>query len=56
VALAFVAASMPHDHQAMDRLQAIRGMEAFASAWLRHKNLGWAAELASTFSMAGERV
>jgi type IV secretion system protein VirB4 len=56
VALAFVAASMPHDHQAMDRLQAIRGMESFASAWLRHKNLGWAAELASTFPIAGERV
>lgn len=45
VALAFAAASSPADHAAMDQLAAVPAGAAFAAAWLRRRDLGWAAEL-----------
>lgn len=45
VALAFTAASAKSDQAAIDRLVATHPREAFASAWLLHRGLGWAAEL-----------
>lgn len=55
VALAFVAAASPEDQRAMDALCATPGIEPFSSAWLRHKNLAWAADLIHTFSSLQER-
>lgn len=49
VALAFVAASSPRDHAAIDAVLAEHGVERFASAWLRTRGLDWAAELAQPF-------
>ncbi len=49
VALAFVAASSPRDHAAIDAVLAQPGPERFASAWLRARGLDWAAELAQPF-------
>ena len=49
VALAFVAASSPRDHAAIDAVLAEHGPERFASAWLRTRGLDWAAELAQPF-------
>ncbi len=46
VALAFVAASSPRDHAAIDRVLAEHGPERFATAWLTALGLDWAAELA----------
>jgi type IV secretion system protein TrbE len=45
VALAFVAASSKSDQNAITRILAEAGPEKFADAWLRHKDLGWAADL-----------
>src|SRR4030095_12437157 len=45
VALAFTAASSKSDQAAMARILSERGHEGFASAWLRHKGLDWAASL-----------
>jgi type IV secretory pathway VirB4 component len=53
VALALVAAARREDQQVMDKLMATLEGESFASVWLRHKGLGWAADLATTFSTAG---
>jgi type IV secretion system protein VirB4 len=53
VALAFVAASTREDQRAMDERQGTRGDHSFAVAWLRHKGLDWAANLAMTFANEG---
>ena len=45
VALAFVAASSPRDHALIDTVLAAHGPERFADAWLRARDLGWAADL-----------
>ena len=56
VALAFVAASSPRDHAAIDAVLAEHGPERFASAWLRTRGLDWAAELAQPFTPATEEI
>ena len=45
VALAFTGASTKQDHARMDELIAAHGTAVFADAWLRAKDLDWAAEL-----------
>jgi type IV secretion system protein TrbE len=47
VALAFCAASSVTDQAAMARLFAQHGRDGFAAAWLRHRGLPWAADLAA---------
>ncbi|WP_342251493.1 conjugal transfer protein TrbE [Sphingomonas sp. OTU376] len=48
VALAFAAASSKSDQHRIGELIAAHGAEGFASAWLRDRHLGWAADLLST--------
>jgi type IV secretion system protein TrbE len=55
IALAFAGASRPEDQRAMDQLVAEQGSEPFASAWLRHKGLEWAATLADQFPLSTEK-
>jgi type IV secretion system protein VirB4 len=55
VALAFLAASSRDDHRAMDELLAGPEVPSFAAAWLKHKHLTWAADLALSFSNGGAR-
>ena len=50
IALAFVAAARREDQRVMDEMLASEDNECFASRWLRHKGLSWAAELAHGFS------
>ena len=45
VALAFAAASSRSDMNAIAALLDTHGTDGFAAAWLRHRGLGWAAEL-----------
>jgi type IV secretion system protein VirB4 len=45
VALAFCAASSKADQTAITDLMAVDGRDCFAASWLRHKGLGWAADL-----------
>lgn len=45
VALAFAAASSRSDMNAIAALLDAHGTDGFAAAWLRHRGLGWAAEL-----------
>ena len=45
VALAICGASSKADHAALETLVAEQGAERFAEAWLRHRDLGWAADL-----------
>ena len=45
VALAFAGASAPADHAAMDRLTDVPSGGPFAQAWLRARDLAWAADL-----------
>jgi type IV secretion system protein VirB4 len=45
VALAFAAASSRTDLNAITTLVEHHGLANFAAAWLRHRGLGWAAEL-----------
>jgi type IV secretion system protein VirB4 len=47
LALAFAAASQRSDLNAITALVAAHGPDGFAEAWLRHRGLGWAAELAA---------
>jgi type IV secretion system protein VirB4 len=48
VALAFAAASSRSDLNAIAALVERNGPENFAAAWLRHRGLGWAADLIAT--------
>jgi type IV secretion/conjugal transfer VirB4 family ATPase len=54
IALAFAGASRPEDQRAMDQIVAEHGGGRFASVWLRHKGLDWAATLADQFSLSTE--
>jgi type IV secretion system protein VirB4 len=45
IALAFTAASSKSDQARIAEIAAASGREGFAAAWLRHRNLGWAADL-----------
>ncbi len=45
VALAFASASTPQDQRDIDRVLTQAGAPGFAGAWLRHRGLGWAADL-----------
>jgi type IV secretion/conjugal transfer VirB4 family ATPase len=54
VALAFAGASRPEDQMAMHQILAEQGTQRFATAWLRHKGLDWAAALAEGLSPSTE--
>ena len=45
VALALCAASSRTDQTAIDRIVAEHGRDDFLRHWLRHRDLGWAADL-----------
>ncbi|MCG5238043.1 conjugal transfer protein TrbE [Xanthobacter oligotrophicus] len=45
VALALCAASSKTDQQAIDKVFTADGRDGFLDAWLRHRGLGWAADL-----------
>ncbi|HEY9213363.1 MAG TPA: conjugal transfer protein TrbE [Ancylobacter sp.] len=45
VALALCAASSKTDQQTIDKVFAEHGRDGFLEAWLRHRGLGWAADL-----------
>lgn len=49
VALAFAGASTPEDQRAIDDVSAAATSSGFATAWLRHRGLGWAADLIPSF-------
>jgi len=49
IALAFAGASSPEEQRAIDAVAATTGRKNFAEAWLRHRKLDWAAELAAEF-------
>jgi type IV secretion system protein VirB4 len=49
VALAFAGASTPEDQRAIDAVSATGNSPDFAAAWLRHRGLGWAADLIPSF-------
>ena len=48
LALAFTAASLRTDMNAISALVETHGAERFAEAWLRHRSLGWAADIVAT--------
>ncbi len=52
VALAFAAAASPQDQRDIDRVLQDAGTSGFASAWLRHRRLDWAAELLASAPVA----
>ena len=49
VALAFCAASSKQDQTLIKRLLAEHGREAFATEYLKERNLPWAAQLLDTY-------
>lgn len=49
-ALAFTAASSKTDQNAISQIIAEHGRAGFAAEWLRHKRVGWAADLLSKFT------
>jgi type IV secretion system protein TrbE len=53
VALAFTAASSKSDQTAITEILAEHGREAFAAAWLKHRGVGWAADLIPNLSNGG---
>ncbi|PKO39576.1 MAG: conjugal transfer protein TrbE [Betaproteobacteria bacterium HGW-Betaproteobacteria-3] len=48
-ALAFAGASTPEDQRSIDAVSATATSSGFAAAWLRHRDLDWAADLISSF-------
>lgn len=56
VALAFAAASSPEDQRHIDDVLESRPSDGFPAAWLRHRDLRWAADLASSFPTPPEIV
>jgi type IV secretion system protein VirB4 len=54
VALAFAAAASPEDQRDIDHVLAEAGSAGFASAWLRHRRLNWAADLMNEFPPTNE--
>jgi len=55
VALAFAAAGKPEDQRAIDTVVTGHGSSEFASAWLRHRGLGWAADLIDRYRVSKEK-
>ena len=51
VALALCGASSKTDQSAIARLFAEHGQASFLAAWLRHRDLGWAADLIPTLTL-----
>jgi len=49
VALAFAGASTPQDQRDIDHVLQAAGASGFVGAWLRHRGLGWAADLLPEF-------
>jgi type IV secretion system protein VirB4 len=49
LALAFAGASTPEDQRAIDAVAAAATSANFMDAWLRHRGLGWAADLIPEF-------
>jgi type IV secretion system protein VirB4 len=49
-ALAFTAASSKTDQNAISQIIAENGRAGFAAEWLRHKRVGWAADLLAKFT------
>lgn len=49
IALAFCGASAKQDHALIDRVLAEHGPEAFATAYLKERNLSWAADLLDSY-------
>jgi len=49
-ALAFTAASSKSDQAIIADLLAVHGADGFAAAWLRHREIAWAAELLPTLA------
>ncbi|MDS1142327.1 conjugal transfer protein TrbE [Pusillimonas sp. SM2304] len=47
--LAFAGVSTPQDQRDIDRILLDAGVPGFAGAWLRHRGLGWAADLLPDF-------
>ena len=45
VALAFTAASSKTDQTAIEEILGAHGRDGFAAAWLRRKDLDWAADM-----------
>ncbi|MEI7065756.1 conjugal transfer protein TrbE [Dickeya chrysanthemi] len=56
VALAFAAAASPQSQRDIDRLLAQDPRPDFASAWLRHRGLAWAADLLPGFTPAAQPI
>ncbi|MFV0515297.1 MAG: conjugal transfer protein TrbE [Jhaorihella sp.] len=50
VALAFCGASSKADHATLEKLLAEHGREQFTDAWLRTRDIGWAADLIPTLN------
>ena len=54
VTLAFVGASTPEDQRAIDAVSSPIPSSDFATAWLRHRGLHWAADLVPSFPLVQE--
>ena len=54
VALALCAASAKTDQTAIARIVAEHGRDGFLTAWLHHRDVGWAADLVPTLITQGE--
>ncbi|KRE89448.1 conjugal transfer protein TrbE [Frateuria sp. Soil773] len=54
IALAFAGASTPQDQRDIDRVLLDAGTPGFAGAWLRHRDLDWAADLIPSFPTSPE--
>lgn len=48
VTLAFAGASSPHDQRDIDAVSASAPSHDFPAAWLRHRGIGWAADLVAS--------
>ena len=49
-----IAASAKTDQTAIARIVAEHGRDGFLTAWLHHRDVGWAADLVPTLSTQGE--
>ena len=54
VTLAFVGAAAPEDQRAIDAVSSLVPPSDFATAWLRHRGLDWAADLIPSFPLSKE--